>query len=178
MSTLLKQLCEITENRDEIKFLREEMCLTDILTEDGEIVNESLADFFAGFHALIDRAVINQHNTPAGKEDEDGDGKLDFKDTILRYARILAGLIYYKSKDIKKTNNDAFIQINKALTKDDDLLNNVKIMGKKNADQMVQFIVQNIQTNKDAVKKLASDVQHYFSNIGTIPKQNIAINLA
>ena len=177
MSTLLKQLVEQAETLEDIRFLREEMGLEEIISEDGQIINESMAAFFHGLFALIDRAVINDNNTKA-TNDEDGDGKLTFKDTVLRYARILAGLIYYKSKDIKKNNKEAFVQINKELTTDNALLNNVKVMGQKNADEMVKFIIDNIQKNKEAVKKLATEVQHYFQNVGTAQKQNIKINLA
>ena len=169
MNTLIQQISSIIEDSEELSFLKTEMGLSEILSEDGLIINESAADFFNGLNALIDSDIIKQYDAE--------DGSVDDKNKIMRYARILAGLCYYRSRDIKRNNNDVFIKINKELMKDNDILNNIKNIGKKNAEEMIKFIIENMQKDKQKVKKLADDIQHYFQNTSTLPKHNVKINL-
>lgn len=154
--------------------------LTEMLDEDGELVTESIQTFLAGAKALINRLVINTHNSAFDDKDrklpgdENMNNTFETDDIILRFARILAGLEYFMEKGLDRSAKST---VNSILD-DPHVTKYVKTMGKEKAQHLVDEILSCFHdgklVNKQAIEKKLEDIKKFY--LSHMPNKSDSLN--
>jgi len=164
----MKLIQQVNESKND-RALFEDMQLREFFDDRGFLIVESVNTFILGANAMLDRANINPVNSKFDDKDrkvpgdEDQSGSFDSKDIVLRFARILAGLEYFRQKNIGPSERE---EINRVL---DDRATTVyvKKMGAERAkeiqDEILKCFNNGRVVNKAKLEKMIADVKAFYT---------------
>lgn len=166
---MIKEANDSTESLAEsIVLIQEVQELVNFTGADGEIIEESVAQFIKDAREFITHGLLPHYirKSDEQKDDENRDGAVtDPEDKLWYFAKMVGGLMYYMKKDIKANNNSAFQMVSKGMISDAHVDQNIKAMAEKNLQSFIKTVAEKFKdpSVKSQLSKYLDDLESYFT---------------
>lgn len=163
MASLLKYINADIVNSETIF---EAACLSEFFNSGGMVITESVAGFVAGAKKLIDELNVENGSSISDEPSESTVNRLN------RFANILAGLEYFRQKNVGTEEKEALLQV----LDDKDITEYVTRMANEKAEAIVAEIkthfVKGKILHRDRLDQMIEDIRKFYiskkANVGNL----------